>query len=1142
MAINSPGGVGPTTATKPRQRVTRENIAPYLAEKPGAFQVLRAGFSQENPFASAVKYLNREEAEPDDAPPGYDAFEGIEGTIFEEFPDALVGVYTPAQKDSVEKALWDQVREDQMLDDAGAFGAMSRMAGGLLDPFIAVPLGGQIKAVTGAYRVANAVGKTSKFQTLVRAGFTGKVPADLVTPFTAAATTARASAIGTAMSEAVLGATQETRSGAEIARNMTASILLGGILGGTVGHISRKGRIAALADLEEVLAQAKGEGKALKNIELNERDLINPTDGSASGAEIKMASALGLEKLTTTKVTKGLVSPVVRILVRSKSQTAKLTALEMVDSPVKFEGVVLGSSAESDILSSNILRIELFTSGSRLYREYRLRIAKEKGASTVGLGGGGRPRAAAVSALDKLSGRGSGGAFLSRGEFNSAAYRWVDSDLDDIPEATALGKLWLDKVYAPKLKEAIKEGLIDEAIVAAGTKGAVRYLNRIYLKNPLIAQGPEFKDNVIRPWLVSVMDGEEINGILKRAGVDIVPEGKLKGKIRSRTLSKLGKDTPEVKPGGDVLLPRGAKLGLNETPPSLRDVYTPQQRAALDKAIDKQVYDIFQHLTEGTRGRLPYEAMRKSSGSQSAFKGRVMDWSEADLRDYGVLETDIEVVGDRYLRTVVPDIAFKKRFGDLDLKARLETIDKEYDELMPNTPENKRVALQKQLADDKDQIVGMSQVLRGTLNQGKRSEGLSTAIRGAKAFNYITIGGQFTVNSIVDVAMPSIKNGLLRSFATGWLPFIGGLLRISKASKLGNEEARMLGTAADLFLGTRSRHAAELGTDFSNNAADDVIQAIGKKASIINLLAVWNQGMQGIVANISMTRMLKAIIAEGKGKISKRELDNLHFARLTPDIRAKIRKEISREGGMESGGGLKWSRVENWESLEAAEEWGRAVRFTVDNTILAPGAGGAPLWLSDEIGGMLGQFQRFSFGATNTILLASAQNLRHPVDNAGDFVATLNGLAFMASMGMVVEWSKNELNGRPQPPLENMEDLGDWVMSGIDRSGMLGIFGNIGHVAAKQFGAEPSSRYAHRSIPSAVAGPTFSQFESIAKLGSRSAAGNLSRGDVHTARRMLPYNQVFYINQLFNWLEKNAALSLGLPPERRHKRSRSRIR
>lgn len=1099
MALNKPSGL-----TSSRSYLEGAIVPEYIPQHVDYKQVWADAFALENTVVSTVNAIGRFSERTGEVEPGFDAFEGIEGTIFEEYPNALIGVYTQEGKIRAEMDLREEIARRERLMNAGALGFVASMAAGFLDPLILLPVGGQIGVATKIFAAGKAASRLAKLRKFGKLAATGKLDVGDVNPLTMGVMTARAGILGGTASEIVLQATQDTRTYGESAMNIAASTILSGFLGSGIGLLTRKSRRLALKELNDALSVESADATGMGSITLTEADLVNPTGGGPNGAEVKLLNALGAERLSALKGFKVAISPFVRVLVNSKSRAAKIAVLKLVDSPAKVEGLVeFRSSAEAEILSVNGLRFEMLEHGDRLYTEYRSRLAHERGAAGEIIKDGGRIRRASIGALDVITQRRRGTDIMSKREFMRKVGEASRSEDSGIAEIDELGRLWDERVYQPYLNELIGVELLDQGVRDLGTTGARRYLMRQYKTKELIARSKWFKDNKIRPWLTRVMKIGEAEAILKRAGLEPPPS------------SLRGLD--------DALDDVDAPEGLLS---DIIDSLDAEQRAAIEAGIDVEVNSIFQNLTAATRGRIAYEKYQPSEGSP--FKARALTWDDADVADF--LEQDIELLGDHYLRSVVPDIAIKRQFGDVDLVGTIKEIEDEYAALIDNPAltGKQRNKLQKQLVEDKTQILGMAALLRGTYNIPV-SNPLVTTGRLIRGINYLSMGGGFALNSIADIGMIPMRNGFLRAFRTGYLPYIARL----NSTKLSIDELHIMGAAVDLSVSTRSRIAADVGNDFSNNLIEDGINAMGQKFSIINLLAPWNAMMKGISGNVTMTRMIQAIIREGSEKLPAREIRMLEFARLGPKIREQIRVQLIRENGMTKQGALSWSNTRAWTDIEAAQEFGRAVRFTVDNTILTPGAGAAPLWLSSELGATIFQFQRFAFGATNTLFIGAFQS-----KGLGESVATINGLAMMIALGSLVEWSKNELNGRPQM---DSDDLVGWTVAGIDRSGALGAYGTAINVASRIFGQPHlSSRFAARNLMSSLLGPTLGTVESGASLSASAVKGELTAQQVHIFRRLLPFNQVPYIQWGFDTLETEATDALGIRSRETNQRRKRR--
>ena len=73
----------------------------------------------------------------------------------------------------------------------------------------------------------------------------------------------------------------------------------------------------------------------------------------------------------------------------------------------------------------------------------------------------------------------------------------------------------------------------------------------------------------------------------------------------------------------------------------------------------------------------------------------------------------------------------------------------------------------------------------------------------------------------------------------------------------------------------------------------------------------------------------------------------------------------------------------------------------------------------------------------------------------------------------------------------------------------------------KLIGAPPMSRYASRNIMGALLGPSAGTAEDIQAVTGAIASGEFTESDLRRVRKLMPGQNLFYIRQLLNTLEKD---------------------
>ena len=124
-----------------------------------------------------------------------------------------------------------------------------------------------------------------------------------------------------------------------------------------------------------------------------------------------------------------------------------------------------------------------------------------------------------------------------------------------------------------------------------------------------------------------------------------------------------------------------------------------------------------------------------------------------------------------------------------------------------------------------------------------------------------------------------------------------------------------------------------------------------------------------------------------------------------------------------------------------------------------------------------------------------------------------------------------ELHERPQ----------DWIKEGIDRSGVLGWFGDINAMIAKGTGGQadlfrligadkPLSRYASRGLVGNLLGPAYGKASDIADMTYAASNGQWTESDMRKLRQLIPFQNLFYLRQLFDDVERNTNSAFGIEP------------
>lgn len=392
------------------------------APSPGVWDTIKSAFRTENMIGSAIS--SETNGVNNAVEQGYNPWNDIVGTKYEDhwksFTRSNNRQYTEALKRQIDREEDDR----RTMAAAGTLGTVSAIAAGILDPTILIPVGGEVAA---AGKAGGSVWKVGR----------------------GAAASARAAAVGTTAQEIALQSTQETRTLEESGLAIGGSIVLGGLLGGAVGALSRPQQIAAQDALRRI------------------QEMPLPTPGSAGAAAVER---LGVEDLTVAGGAAERVAGATRALSPNlranfrESPAARQFSQELAENTLyqtmHGEGRSLGAAVETEArVAFNSRLADAVQSHDAIYAEMK-----------------------------------KAGVNMSAQEFDEAIGRAMRrGDLGENDFVSRAAKSWRERVFEPFKNEAIDMGLLP-ADVSVDT--AESYFSRAWNVERLTAQEPEFKQKV----------------------------------------------------------------------------------------------------------------------------------------------------------------------------------------------------------------------------------------------------------------------------------------------------------------------------------------------------------------------------------------------------------------------------------------------------------------------------------------------------------------------------------------------------------------------------------------------------------------------------------------------------------------------
>ncbi|MDG4721584.1 hypothetical protein [Thalassospira aquimaris] len=548
---------------------------------------------------------------------------------------------------------------------------------------------------------------------------------------------------------------------------------------------------------------------------------------------------------------------------------------------------------------------------------------------------------------------------------------------------------------------------------------------------------------------------------------------------------------------------------------------------------DAEIFDLADEITDrvlGTPdGRLPYDAYlsrdsnpipqsRAKREVRGPLKGRVFMIPDEMIEDF--LESDINVVGRIYTRTMSADVAMTRRFESAEMEAPLGEVRRDYaNKIAAAKTDGERTKLSRARDNDIRDLAAIRDRLRGTYALPRDPTSvLVRAGRVVRSLNYLRLLGGMTLSALPDIARPVMVHGFGRVMGDG----LGPMIRNFKAYQLAADEVKQAGTALDMVLDSRSMAIADVTDDFGRYSKfERGVRYAADQFGVVSLMAPWNAATKQFAGVVTMSRALDGIDKWTKGIADTATVENLARAGIDEDMARRIGAQFAAHG--DDVDGVKLANTANWDDRGAVQAFRGMIVKDVDRIIVTPGQD-KPLWMSTELGAVIGQFKSFSIASTQRVFLAGLQQRD---------AAFMSGMGMMIGLGMLSYYLKAKTAG-----YEPTDNPGTWLAEGVDRSGSLGWFFEINNLAEKLTrgtvgvsaltGGPIMSRYASRNVIGALIGPTSGAISDAAQAIGALSAGDWRESDTSAMRRLLPYQNLFYMRWLLDQAESGINSQLGV--------------
>ncbi|MDM3766064.1 hypothetical protein O9456_19190, partial [Proteus mirabilis] len=535
---------------------------------------------------------------------------------------------------------------------------------------------------------------------------------------------------------------------------------------------------------------------------------------------------------------------------------------------------------------------------------------------------------------------------------------------------------------------------------------------------------------------------------------------------------------------------------------------TPLDREEIDAAAD----DIINKIIGAPSGIVPSELIPDGLVKRAGFtKNRTLNIPDERIKDY--LESDVNYVMENYIRQVAPEIELTAKFGRVDMEDQIKAITEEYNQLIADaTTPKERSRLEARREADLRDIRAMRDRVLGTYGAPKDpSSFFVRAGRVARHVNFLRLLGGMTISSLPDMARPIMQHGLRSA-----LKPLGKMLTDIGAMRIAKSDLREMGIGLEYALSSRSKVIADLSDPYSRRSyLERGLQWSSQKFGNFTLMNQYTDFMKMWSGVVTQSKVLRAAnTLDAGGSLSKREIKKLAHIGIDESMLKRIADQFKRHG--EDLDGMLTGHSHLWDDRVVRETFQAAVLKDVRTTVITPGIGDTPLMMSSELGKIVMQFKTFFFATHNRALVSGIQS--------GD-ASFYYGALLQVALGSLVYVLKAKMAGR-----DINTEPANLVKEGLDWSGMMGWLGEPNNVLenlsggtygmSAMFGGPPASRYQSRNGIGALLGPTFDLGGDIKNITSGVLNGEFDDREVRSVRKLLPFQNLFYLSPLLNQVEE----------------------
>ena len=553
---------------------------------------------------------------------------------------------------------------------------------------------------------------------------------------------------------------------------------------------------------------------------------------------------------------------------------------------------------------------------------------------------------------------------------------------------------------------------------------------------------------------------------------------------------------------------------------------------------DFKVYNPFkapvkfsQSNTEGLQYNLKNVPVSKFLKQRSLI---LDSFTRDELIKNNFLETNLETLMSYYYRSMTPEIVMTKKYGDPGGYGWFyNASNKSFAPGIIQVSEEFELAIQKAKGSKaKQAIISERNIILDRIeNMRDMRKGLygipdnphstwSAILRNFKLFNTLT---QLTgASQLADFGRIVTIGGMMKNFGRMFGTFSTDLLGAIQA---GTKQGQQAGQIHDLVIQfTRAQILS--GNDLFQGSLKGIEGSLQKLSAMnfqyIQPMNPWTHIAKSMASIFGGSDIIEKIVKVSRNTATQADVTFLNQKGISPTDAIKIAEKVKIHG--QGKYGKKWDKnlitmanSDDWADSNLSFRFNRALNEYIDELIITPSDGSAPLIANTPIGSVFFQYKKFGLDMTRKVLLKGLQTRDTKL---------LQDVLALTAMGMVVDAARTPAFNRDY----SKKSLREKLIDGAERGGVFGIFGDVNRIISSvsnnQIGLKPllGIRKPYGSSTANkignIFGPTGSTIGTVGEILYDWGRGRHTHHTARRIRKLVPLNNIWYMDNVMDESEK----------------------